>query len=167
MRAPSDMPRRTRRSGGRHRVRLAIIILAVILFLLVISIRGVAGFYTDYLWYGNLHLSSVWSGILGAKIALGVIFTLAFFVMCFVSLTVADKTAPRFRPEGPEDELLARYHHFVEPRAWLVRGIVSLIFGLLAGVSVSGEWNQWILFTHSKSFGIRDATFNTDVGFYI
>ena len=44
MRAPSDMPRRTRRSGGRHRVRLAIIILAVILFLLVISIRGVAGF---------------------------------------------------------------------------------------------------------------------------
>ena len=57
----------------------------------------------------------MFTGILGAKIALGAIFTLIFFVLCFVSLTVADRTAPTFRPAGPEDELLTRYHDFVEP----------------------------------------------------
>ncbi len=109
-----------------------------------------ARFYTDYLWFENLHLSSVFTGILGAKVALGVIFTFAFFVMCFVSLTVADRLAPTFRPTGPEDELLTRYHDFVEPRAWLVRGGVSLLFGLIAGVGQSNLWQQWILFTHAQ-----------------
>ena len=75
--------------------------------------------------------------------------------------------APAFRPPGPEDELLSRYHDLIDRRAWLVRGGVSLLFGLIAGVGVSAEWNQWILFTHAQPFGIKDATFHTDVGFYV
>ena len=165
MRAPSDMPRRRRRTSNRGRI--LVVVGVVVLFLLITSLRGVARFYTDYLWFDNLHLGSVFTGILGAKVALGAIFTLAFFVMCFVSLTVADRTAPTFRPTGPEDELLTRYHDFVEPRAWLVRGAVSLLFGLIAGVGQANLWQQWILFTHSQSFGIKDATFHTDVGFYV
>ncbi|MGZ4706013.1 MAG: UPF0182 family protein, partial [Acidimicrobiales bacterium] len=165
MRAQADMPRRRRRTSGRGRV--LIVVAAVVLFILFTSLRGVAGFYTDYLWFDNLGLSEVWSGILGAKIALGVIFTAVFFVLCFVNLTIADRTAPAFRPPGPEDEMLSRYHDLIDRRAWLVRGGVSLLFGLIAGVGVSAEWNQWILFTHSKPFGINDATFKTDVSFYI
>ncbi len=165
MRAPTDMPRRRRRTSGRGRVLIVVAI--VVLFLLITSLRGVARFYTDYLWFQNLHLGSVFTGILGAKIALAAIFTLIFFVLCFVSLTVADRTAPAFRPAGPEDELLTRYHEFVEPRAWMVRAGVSLLFGLIAGVGQSNLWQEWILFTHSQSFGIKDATFHTDVGFYV
>jgi len=165
MRAPTDMPRRRRRTSGRGRVLLVVGL--VVLFLLVTSLRGLARFYTDYLWFSNLHLESVFTGILGAKIALAAIFTATFFGLCMVSLTVADRTAPQFRPAGPEDELLTRYHAFVEPRAWLVRGIVSLLFGVIAGVGQSNLWQQWILFTHSQSFGIKDATFHKDVGFYV
>ena len=165
MRAQADMPRRRRRTSGRGRV--LIVVAAVVLFVLFTSLRGVAGFYTDYLWFDNLGLRQVWSGILGAKIALGVIFTAVFFILCFVNLTIADRTAPAFRPPGPEDEMLSRYHDLIDRRAWVVRGGVSLLFGLIAGVGVSAEWNQWILFTHSKPFGIDDATFHTDVGFYI
>jgi uncharacterized membrane protein (UPF0182 family) len=144
-----------------------IVVAIVVLFLLVTSLRGVASFYTDYLWFDNLHLSSVFTGILSAKIALGTIFTLTFAVLCFISLTVADRTAPTFRPSGPEDELLNRYHDFVAPRAWLVRGAISLFFGLIAGVGQSSLWQQWILFTHAQKFGVKDATFHTDVGFYV
>ena len=165
MRAPTDMPRRRRRTSGRGRVLL--IVAAVVIFLLITSLRGVAGFYTDFLWFQNLGLSQVWGGILEAKIVLGVVFTLIFFVMCFVNLTVADRTAPKFRPAGPEDEMLARYHDLVDRRAWVVRAAVSLVFGLITGVGVSSEWNKWILFTHAQSFGVNDATFNTDVGFYV
>jgi len=165
MRASTDMPRRRRRTSGRGRVIL--IIAAVVIFLLITSFRGVAGFYTDYLWFQNLGLSQVWGGILEAKILLGVIFTLIFFVLCFVNLTVADRTAPKFRPAGPEDEMLARYHDLVDRRAWIVRAAVALVFGLITGAGVSSEWNKWILFTHSQSFGVNDATFNTDVGFYV
>jgi uncharacterized membrane protein (UPF0182 family) len=165
MRVPTDMPKRRRRTSGRGRV--IFIVVALVLFLLITSLRGVAGFWTDYLWFESLELESVFTGILGAKIALGAIFTGVFFVLCFLSLTVADKVAPKFRPQGPEDELLNRYHATVGRRAGLVRAGVSLVFGLVAGVGVSGEWQQWLLFRNGGDFGLQDQTFQTDVGFYV
>src|SRR5262245_41317311 len=101
MRAQPDMPPRRRRRRTSGRGRIIIVVVAVLIFVLFTSLRGIAGFYTDFLWFDNLGLEQVFTGILGAKIALGVIFTLAFFVLCFVNLTVADRTAPVFRAPGP------------------------------------------------------------------
>jgi len=164
MRVPTDMPKRRRGSG---RGRIIVIAVIAVLFLLVTSLRGIAGFWTDYLWFDSLGLSSVFSGVLGAKIALGAIFTGVFFVLTFVSLTVADRVAPKNRPLGPEDDLLNRYHAMVDRRAVLVRAVVSLVLGLIAGVGMSSEWNQWILFRNGGSFGTKDQTFQTDIGFYV
>ena len=33
---------------------------------------------------------------------------------------------------------------------------VSLFFALIAGIGVSSQWKQWILFTHYQSFGQVD-----------
>lgn len=164
MRVPTDMPKRRRTSG---RGRIIIIVVIAVAFLLITSLRGIAGFWTDFLWFDSLGLSSVFSGILGAKLALGAIFTGVFFVLAFVSLTVADRIAPKNRPLGPEDDLLTKYHAVVDRRATLVRAAVSLLLGLIAGVGMSSEWNQWILFRNGGSFGTKDATFQTDVGFYV
>jgi uncharacterized membrane protein (UPF0182 family) len=164
MRVPTDMPKRRRTSG---RGRIIIIVVIAVAFLLITSLRGIAGFWTDFLWFDSLGLSSVFSGILGAKLALGAIFTGVFFVLAFVSLTVADRIAPKNRPLGPEDDLLTKYHAVVDRRATLVRAGVSLLLGLIAGVGMSSEWNQWILFRNGGSFGTKDATFQTDVGFYV
>jgi uncharacterized membrane protein (UPF0182 family) len=41
------------------------------------------------------------------------------------------------------------------------------VLGLIAGVGMSSEWNQWILFRNGGSFGVKDQTFQTDVGFYV
>lgn len=165
MRASTDMPKRRRRGSGRGRIIL--IVVALLLFVLITSLRGVAGFYTDYLWFESLDLTQVFTGILGAKIALGAVFTAIFFVLLFVNLTIADRIAPKFRPAGPEDDLLTRYHQMVDRRAGLVRGVVSFLFALIAGIGVSSEWNQWLLFRNGGSFGVSDATFGTDVGFYV
>jgi hypothetical protein len=144
-----------------------LLIAAAVLFVLFTSLRGLAGFYTDYLWFDSLDLTQVWSGVLWSKIFLGAFFTLVFFVVCFVSLTIADRLAPKFRATGPEDELLNRYHEVVDRRAGLVRGGISLLFGLVAGVGVSAQWNEWILFRNGGDFGTQDATFGKDVGFYV
>jgi uncharacterized membrane protein (UPF0182 family) len=168
MRAPDDMPRRRfRGTGVPGRGRVILLVAAAVLFVLLMSLRGLARFYTDYLWFDSLGLSQVWSGILGTKWALGVAFTLVFAVMCFASLTVADRIAPKFRPAGPEDDLLTRYHQVVDRRAGWVRLGVSLFFGVIAGAGVSAQWNQWILFRNGGDFGVRDRTFDTDIGFYV
>ncbi len=166
MRPPTDMPRRrTRRVSGRGRTIL--IVVAIGLFLLVTSLRGIAGFYTDFLWFDSLDLASVWRKVLGAKAALAVIFTGVFFVALWLNLFIADRIAPRFRPGGPEEEMIERYHDVVGDKTWLVRVAVSALFALIAGVGVSSEWESWILFTNRVDFGEADATFGTDIGFYV
>ena len=145
MRAPEEIPRR-RRGRGSGRGRVILLVVAAVLFVLFTSLRGLAGFYTDYLWFDSVDLAQVWSGVLWSKVFLGAFFTLLFFVFCFVNLTIADRLAPKFRATGPEDDLLNRYHEVVDRRAGLVRGTISLLFGLVAGVGVSAQWNEWILF---------------------
>jgi uncharacterized membrane protein (UPF0182 family) len=160
------MPRRRPpRAAGRGRT--ALVIGAVILFLLITSLRGIAGFYTDYLWFDSLHLAGVWRGVLGAKLALAGIFTVGFFVLMWVNLVIADRLAPPFRPAGPEEEFIERYHDLVGGRTGWVRAGVAILLALIAGPPVAGEWNSWLLFTNGGSFGIKDEQFGTDLGFYV
>jgi hypothetical protein len=140
---------------------------AVVLFFLITSLRGIAGFYTDYLWFDSLHLAGVWKGVLGAKLALAAIFTVGFFVLMWVNLVIADRLAPPFRPAGPEEEFIERYHEIVGGRASWVRGGTAIVLALIAGPPVSGEWNSWLLFTNGGSFGVKDPQFDTDIGFYV
>ena len=37
----------------------------------------------------------------------------------------------------------------------------------MAGVGVSAQWNEWILFRNGGDFGTKDATFGKDIGFYV
>jgi hypothetical protein len=166
MRAPTDMPRRPPRPPSR-RGRTFLVAGIVLLFLLLTSLRGIAGFYTDYLWFDSLGRNSVFSGVLGAKLALAAIFTGAFFVLLWVNLVIADRMAPPFRPAGPDEEFLQRYHEVVDPRAGWVRAGVSVLLALIAGAGVSTEWESWILFTNGGDFGIDDPQFGTDLGFYV
>ena len=169
MRAPDDLPRRRRRRGwgGPGRGRVVLIVALVALFFLLTSLRGIAGFYTDYLWYDSLGLWSVQRGILGAQASLALIFIAAFFLLAWSNLYVTEMVAPPFRPSGPEDELLERYHDLVAGRMTRVRTIVAGLLALIAGSGASAEWNSWILFTNGGRFGVKDPQFHKDVGFYV
>src|SRR5262245_15419514 len=167
MRAPDDLPRRTRRSSKTNRGRTILIIGVVAVFVLLTSLRGIAGFYTDFLWYDSLGQGRVWRGVLGAKVVLALIFIALFFVLCWVNLLIADRVAPPFRMAGPEDELLERYHDLVAERTGWVRGVVAGLLAVIAGSGVSAEWNSWLLFVNGGSFGIKDDQFHRDVGFYV
>ena len=165
MRPPTDLPRRRRLRPARSRAGLLIV--AAILFVLVISLRGLAGFYTDYLWFDELGLTSVWRGVLGAKVGLGVLFTALFFVIMYANLWIADRIAPAFRPLGPEEEIVERYHEVVGSRAGAVRLGIAGLFALIAGPGATSHWSEWILFRNGVSFGEDDAQFGRDIGFYV
>ena len=134
---------------------------------LLLSLRGIAGFYTDYLWFDSLDRTDVWGRVLLAKIALFAIFFVAFFVLMWINLMIVDRLAPATRPPGPEEEMLSRYHALVSGRGRLVRLAVSVVFSLLTASGVSSQWEQWLLFVNRKDFGVTDPLFNTDIGFYV
>ncbi len=161
MRVPTLEPRR------RFRFRGWIIGAVVVFVVLLFSLRGLAGFYTDYLWFDSLGQGSTWSSLLAARVAPALVFTVVFFVIMFVNLVIADRLAPKYRSMGPEDELIARYQQVAGPYTMRIRIGVSLFFALIAGIGVSSQWKQWILFTHYQSFHKVDPQFHKDIGFYV
>ena len=174
MRPPSDMPPRSPKGRRRLRLpsgrgRIVLIVGLVVAFVLATSLRGIARFYTDYLWFASLDLSSVWRGILGAKVSLVVIFTLVFFVLMWVNLTLAERLSGRIVRFGgsSEDELVLRYRELVGRRSRLIRGATAGLLALIAGSGTASQWNNWLLFTNRTSFGQQDATYGIDIGFYV
>ncbi|HEU5306487.1 MAG TPA: UPF0182 family protein [Acidimicrobiia bacterium] len=163
MRVPTVEPRRR----SRFRLRGWIIGIVVVLIILLFSLRGLAGFYTDYLWFDSLGQGTTWSSLLAARVAPALVFTVVFFVIMFVNLVIADRLAPKYRAMGPEDELIARYQQVAGPYTMRIRIGVSLFFALIAGIGVSSQWKQWILFTHYQSFHRVDPQFHKDIGFYV
>lgn len=143
------------------------IVVVVILVALFLSARGLASFYTEYLWFDSVGFGPTWRGLLWARFAPAAVFTTLFFLIMLANLTIADRLAPKARGLGPEDEMLARYQSSVGPYAGRLRILVSAIFALLAGGSVAGEWQRWVLFTNAQDFGVKDPQFHLDVGFYV
>lgn len=161
------VPTQERRS---FRLRAWIIAAVVILIILLLSLRGLAGFYTDFLWFDSLGQGSTWRELLAAKVVPAVVFTAVFFVIMAVNLFIADRLAPKVRPAGPvspEEELVNRYQQATARFQGRIRVGVAIFFALIAGIGVSSQWQNWILFTHRVNFGIKDPQFHKDVGFYV
>lgn len=165
MRRVQDLPRRNSRFGGRGRVVIAVLVAALIV--LALSLRGLAGFYTDYLWFDSLERTDVWGRVLVAKVVLTLIFFAAFFALLWLNLFIADRVAPQVRAPGPEEEMLARYHDAIGGRVGLLRFTVSFVFALLAAAGAGSQWEEWLLFTNGGDFGVVDPQFDTDIGFYV
>ena len=88
----------------------------------------------------------------------------------WVNLLVADRLAPplrKMRAPTSEDELVSRYQEITARYRGRIRVGVSLFFALIAGLGVSAQWKQWILFNNSVDFGTKDPEFGLDIGFYV
>jgi uncharacterized membrane protein (UPF0182 family) len=162
MRVPTAERRRR-----TFRVRGWIIAGVVLLLVLLFSLRGLAGFYTDFLWFDSVGQGNTWRALLAAKVVPALVFTVVFFVMMLANLMIADRFAPKYRSMGPEDELVERYQQFVSPYQGRIRVGVALFFALIAGVGVASQWREWVLFTHRVDFGVKDPQFHKDIGFYV
>jgi len=134
---------------------------------LMVSLRGMAGFWTDYLWFDALGHEEVFVSVFGAQVVLVALFAVVFFGILFSNLLVADRLAPAVRPPGPEEDLLRGYHLMVGHRRWLVRLVLSGLFALIAGFGVRGRWEEWLLFTNPVDFGQVDPQFGRDIAFYV
>ena len=162
---PTEMPRRSARRARSGRLFIGIAF-AIVTLVLTFA-RGIAGLYTDYLWFDSLRFTSVWSGLLLTKVSLALIFTAVFFALLFGNLLIAQRLAPAIRRPGPEETSLAPFHTLIERRPRVLPVVASLLLALMFGTGAAGQWNEWILYRHSVSFGVDDPLFSRDVGFYV
>jgi hypothetical protein len=164
MRRPTDLPRR--RAFGRVNGRIVLIVVAVLLFFLIIFGRALARFYVDYLWHDSLGRSDVFWGVLWTKVVLFLAFLVLFLLLAGLNLYIADRTAPKAFPANVHP-YVERFHEVFGHRLRLVRYCTAAVLALFLALPAAGHWQDWLLFRNSTSFGVKDAQFGADVGFYV
>ena len=156
-----------RRPVAPRAPRIALIVTLAVVFVLVLSLRAIASVITDYAWFDHLDRSDVWSTQLRARLAPAIVAVVSTFIVVFVNLTIAERLAPEFRFQGPEDEITNRFRSAVAPFAIRVRIGVSALFALAVGANAAAEWKSWLLFNNAVDFGVKDPQFDKDIGFYV
>ena len=164
-RGPRPVPGRG--GGSPRRFRTVMAVVSVVGIFGLMALRGIAGFYTDFLWFDQLGHDDVFTSVLGAQVVLVVLFTALFFVLVYGNLTVAERMAPAVRPPGPEEDLVSQWHLLIGSRAGKLRLVASFVLALMAGAGVGNRWQEWLLFTNGGDFGLVDAQFGRDIGFFI
>ena len=166
MRVPRDLttdPAPTR----RRRARWWLLGLLVVVIILAVSLRSLAGIYTDSLWFDSVNYHDVFSTLLVIKLGLFGVFGAIFFAVLWINLVVCDRIAGHDVVLAQDDELVRRYQQFVRPYAGRIYVVLAFILALIGASGTIGQWNSWILFLHGGSFGVTDPQFHKDIGFYI
>ena len=166
-RDPSPIPIRRRRPRTRSRRFLGI--LGVVLVFVLLSLRGLATFWTDYLWFDSVGFAGVWKTLTFTQVILVLIATAVAFALMFLNLVLADRLAPRqsMVAGSPDEEIVERFQGWVSRRVFTFRLAVSGFFGLLIGLGAGAWWEHWLLFQSRQSFGATDPVFGRDIGFYV
>jgi len=145
------------------------VILAIAIFVVLLTFRWVSTLWTDYLWYASLDSTSVWNTLVLTRVVLVVVGAIVAFTLFYLNLLLVDRLSPRLGigAGSPDEELLERFQLWVEPRAGRVRFAVAAFFGILIGLGAAAWWQDWLLFRHGGSFGIADPIFGHDLGLYV
>ena len=173
MRNPSDLPPRSSRQVGGIRFskpsrgRLVVTGVVGAVVLLFVSSRSIAFWCVDVLWFGSVDKSNVYWTILATKIGLAGAFSMLFAILLGSSMLLADKLRPAIVQPSPEQRALDGYRHLSRRHQWLLRLVVGFVLGLMVGLPATTQWDAWLQFRHSQSFGVADPLFGKDVSFFV
>jgi uncharacterized protein len=160
MRPPVSVPTLSRRA------KLVIGAIAVLLVLFT-AIGTLTNVYVDYLWFDETGFTEVFWTELRTRLLLFAVAGVATGGLVALSIHVAYRYRPTFRPMSLEQQNLERYRQSVEPRRGLVLTTVGVVLGLFAGFTAQSSWETWLQFRNSTEFGRVDPEFGFDLSFFL
>src|SRR4051795_2543609 len=160
MRPPVSVPTLSRRA------KLIIGAIAVLLVLFT-AIGTLTNVYVDYLWFDETKYTEVFWTELQTRTLLFAVGGVATGGLVALSVYLAYRFRPTFRPMSLEQQNLERYRQSLEPRRTLVLSLVGIVIGLFAGFTAQSSWNTWLTFRNGTDFGTRDPQFGMDLSFFV
>lgn len=116
----------------------------------VIFLNLAINLYTEFLWFESLQLESVFVSMLFYKIS--------FFLILFI-VSLAFFSINHFALHKASHEFLG------EP--FKISFWIDLLLSLLIALVFSHKWLQYVYFTNSIDFNLRDPIFGLDSSFYV
>jgi uncharacterized protein len=158
-RPPIGMPKLSRRA------KILLSIAGVVILVLLVGAR-LLDTYVDWLWFGEVGYTSVFTKVLVTRLVL--FFAIALLVggLLALSLTIAYRSRPVFVPVSGTDDPLARYRSTIVQRVRLFGIGIPLAVGLIAGATGQSDWQPVQMMLNGTAFGTADPEFGKDIGFY-
>jgi uncharacterized membrane protein (UPF0182 family) len=144
------------------------VILILVVFLVLPFVFSLTGLYTDWLFFKETGLSSVFATTLLARIGSGAFFAIITFAFVLLNAVVANRA--KFPPariymaggtirqfSSDEAALLAKPMSI----------IVAVILAFLAGQWGAVQWEKFLFFRNVITVGTNDPIIGKDIGFYL
>jgi uncharacterized protein len=148
-----------------RRAKIALLVVAVLIVLFILA-SSFVGVYINWLWFGSVGFRHVYTTVFWTRVVLFFIFGVIMAAGIGVSLVIAYRARPPFRPLSAEQQNLERYRVVLEPRKKLLFAALLLIIGFASGMAAQGDWQVWQLWLNGGSFGIKDPQFHRDISFF-
>lgn len=152
-------------SGGEKR-RFPFLLVPVVVVVALVLFALFAGYYVEWLWFGEVGLRAVFWRALDSKLVVGLAFGAAFFAIFQGNLRLA------FRPTKGARLLegIAGLKPTQGTVVTLLRRLalaVSVLGALLVAFASGAHWLTFLRARHGVPFGVEDPIFHRDIGFYV
>ncbi len=159
----------------RARVITAVAVVAVFL---PATAGAASTFYTDLVWFVDVGQPAVFWTRFWSELGIGLAFGVSAFAILYANLVIARRLRPAVTPTAwpagvaltPQQQLegtLVRVRAAVDPFAGWVMLIAAVVLAWGIGASMSTDWQTFRLALSGSTFGVPDAHFGLDVGFFV
>ena len=147
----------------RRFVGLALfIVVAALLFS-----RQAISLYADWLWFGEVGYTQIFSTILFYKSLLGLFGAVVFAALFYFNVKFAAATPASLRFSGIDNVIELPPPDMIDPLLKRLLLPITAVLGLMALPHGAANWEPLSLFLNPVDFNLRDPQFDLDIGFYI
>nr|WP_115685126.1 UPF0182 family protein [Corynebacterium senegalense] len=149
-------PPRPRANKPNRALAVTMGVVGALLFLVPL----LTGFYTDWLWFGELDFRGVFGKVIASQVVLFAIFALIGGGVSYLAAYFAWRGRPKETVGNPAQ------------RASIDAGVrvlliwVPIAVALFTGLAGQRTWRTFMLWLNGTDFGTADPQFNRDLGFY-
>ena len=138
----------------RKKSVIILLAMAVVMLLFLAS-----GFITDWMWFAEMGYISVFFKGITTEFLIGIpVFLIVFAVTDVYLRGIRKRYFDMVRSEHEADRR----------KLSMITNLSSAAFAaLIAWISATGLWYDWLMFTHPTGFNIKDPMFHHDISFYI
>lgn len=152
-----------RERSARSPLLVTIAIIGALVALLLL----VAQLVTEYLWFENLSMQTVFTTQWVAKIVLFFGFGLLLGAILFANMMIAYRLRPRVRRANLDADLLVQLRDVLDRRSTMLMVVPAVIIGVLGGGAAAAASEIFLAWWKSTPFGEVDAHFQLDVSFFV
>lgn len=140
-----------------------------LLFLFVVLLASV-GPFTEYLWYTyDIHQYQVFARGYSARSILFLIAFVPTWTLVYFSLRQALSLSLVYlrRPDSASSLVVSNVLGWIQDRGRSVVYWAAPVISFLSALGFSNEWQTWLKAAHAQPFGMKDPTYQLDVGFFV